>query len=92
VTGHAPWAFAGEDPWSCRLLAGPVRDFNVMVDRTRYRAAVVAHGPGRVDARFVVALATGRIGGEAVEEGDLAVLGGEVACGVPVLAVHLRPA
>jgi uncharacterized protein len=45
----APFAFPGEGTWDCRLLGGPVRDFNVMVDRalasaTLERVHVVAGG------------------------------------------------
>lgn len=35
-----PIAFAGETPVDCRLLDGPVRDFNVMVDRATTGATV----------------------------------------------------
>jgi hypothetical protein len=31
--GGAPFRFPGEMPFDCRLLGGPVRDFNLMVDR-----------------------------------------------------------
>jgi uncharacterized protein len=31
--GRAPFRFPGEVPFHCRLLGGPVRDFNLMVDR-----------------------------------------------------------
>lgn len=41
----APLAFAGEDAWDCALVAGPVRDFNVMVTRER-EAGVRRVGPG----------------------------------------------
>jgi environmental stress-induced protein Ves len=35
-----PYAFKGEWQTDCRLLGGPCRDFNVMVDRTRAQALV----------------------------------------------------
>jgi uncharacterized protein len=35
-----PFAFPGEAPCDCRLLGGPVRDFNVMVDRNLATASV----------------------------------------------------
>ena len=35
-------AFSGDWPTSCKLLGGPVRDFNVMVDRARASAVVQA--------------------------------------------------
>jgi acyl-CoA thioester hydrolase len=78
VSGHGPWAFAGEDVWQCRLLDGPVRDFNVMVDRAKWRAAVVPRSAGVLRGRFAVARSSGRIGGLPVDAGDLAVLTGEV--------------
>lgn len=90
--GHAPWAFAGEDAWECRLVDGPVRDFNVMVDRSRWRAAVVVRGPGPVRGRFAVALGAGRVGDQAVQAGDLAVLDGSVVADVAVFEVSLTPA
>lgn len=91
VTGRGPWAFAGEDRWDCRLLDGPVRDFNAMVDRSRWTVAVVPREPGWVDARFAVALEPGRIGGLEVQVGDLAVCEGAVYAEVPVYAVFLHP-
>jgi uncharacterized protein len=33
-----PFAFSGDDPAECRLLGGPIRDFNLMVDRSRLRS------------------------------------------------------
>jgi hypothetical protein len=57
-----PFAFAGETPWACRLLAGPVADLNVMVRRaTGLRAWVRpgAAGPLPAGARFVYALGAG---------------------------------
>ena len=38
--GAPPFAFPGEGVWDCRLLGGPVRDFNVMVDRALARASL----------------------------------------------------
>lgn len=35
-----PYAFKGEWQTDCRLLGGPCRDLNIMVDRTRARAKV----------------------------------------------------
>jgi len=40
VEPWAPWAFAGDEPVECSLLAGPCQDFNVMVRRDRFHAAV----------------------------------------------------
>ncbi len=58
---YQPIAFAGESTTFCTLLDGPVRDFNVMVDRRRFTASVrrlaqgVHHtlGPGAL--RFAIA-------------------------------------
>ena len=35
-----PFEFAGEDPVDCRLLGGPIRDFNLMVRRASHAAEV----------------------------------------------------
>ncbi|MCW5749506.1 MAG: HutD family protein [Alphaproteobacteria bacterium] len=43
----APFAFDGGVSTDCRLIAGPVRDFNLMVERTRHRAACAVIAPGR---------------------------------------------
>lgn len=42
-----PFAFDGGAKTECRLIAGPVRDFNLMVDRARYSANCAAIAPGR---------------------------------------------
>lgn len=50
---YQPFAFAGETKVDCRLVDGPIHDFNVMVDRATARAnvEVVALGaPRRLDA------------------------------------------
>lgn len=44
----APFAFAGEDPFHCRLVDGPVHDLNVMVARDGFRVEV-APADGWVD-------------------------------------------
>jgi hypothetical protein len=52
---YTPYAFRGEDPIECKLLDGPVRDFNVMLRRGRSRGEVIAvqHESVRVaPARF----------------------------------------
>lgn len=61
VTVGAPFAFHGEDPWTCALVDGPVLDFNVMVDRARFRAVVapIVLDPGEeilLPAGFALAL------------------------------------
>jgi environmental stress-induced protein Ves len=33
-----PFVFSGDEPAECRLLGGPIRDFNLMVDRSQLRA------------------------------------------------------
>lgn len=30
---HEPFSFSGDDPVDCQLIDGPIRDFNLMVDR-----------------------------------------------------------
>jgi environmental stress-induced protein Ves len=39
-SAYEPVTFAGDLPLSCQLVAGPVRDFNLMVARTRWVGAV----------------------------------------------------
>ena len=55
-----PYEFQGEWPLDCRLLGGPCRDFNIMVDRRRARAFVkvmsVIASPQRAFARCSAAL------------------------------------
>lgn len=41
-----PYRFSGDWQTRCRLLAGPVRDWNLMVRRGLYEAEVVVRGPG----------------------------------------------
>ena len=38
---YEPYAFSGDDEMSCSLVAGPVRDFNLMVRRGRAQGSVV---------------------------------------------------
>lgn len=64
---YEPVEFAGESSTDCTLLDGPVRDFNVMVDR-RHAAASVrrlehggAHRLGPDALRFVVAFGGGGV-------------------------------
>ena len=33
-----PFVFSGDEPAQCRLIAGPVRDFNLMIARAHWRA------------------------------------------------------
>jgi environmental stress-induced protein Ves len=89
LTPGRPFAFLGEDSWGCTLPSGPVRDFNVMTSRASTRAAVLVLGPGRVDATYALALASGRVGDTRVEAGELLVLDGPVASEVPVVAVTI---
>ena len=44
---HQPYAFSGDWDTDCTLIAGPCRDFNVIVDRQRARAEVrvISLGP-----------------------------------------------
>ena len=44
---YEPYAFSGDDAVACTLLAGPVRDFNLMLRRSRGRGGVtVMRGEG----------------------------------------------
>ena len=66
-----PFAFPGDAPTDCRLLAGPVVDFNVMTRRGRATAQVdIAEAPRPVDVpeRAVVLLVC--LAGTAALEGD----------------------
>ena len=44
-----PFVFSGDEPAQCRLIAGPVRDFNLMIARAHWRARthVLAVGAAR---------------------------------------------
>lgn len=99
----APFAFHGEDAWTCTLLEGPPRgpvlDFNVMVDRARLRATVVlVQAPQSVRADYVLAVDAGlEIGGETLGQHDLARLDpgtltpiGGVGRGLAVAVTRLR--
>lgn len=46
---HQPYAFSGDWDTDCTLIAGPCRDFNVIVDRQRARAEVrvISLGPAQ---------------------------------------------
>lgn len=87
----APFPFAGEDPWDCALVDGPVRDFNVMVDRRVHRASVEVAG-GAVDLGprgFVLALAPTRADDVALGRWDLLDGAGLVHLERPAVAVRL---
>jgi environmental stress-induced protein Ves len=59
-TPFEPYAFSGDDAIVCTLLAGPVRDFNLMLRRGRARghvAVVRDEGMRIAPARFVVCYA-----------------------------------
>ena len=79
-----PFDFAGDWHCRCRLIDGPIRDFNLMVDRTRLRAETrvlrLSEAPVEVDVasgRFLVYCAEGKLGaGEfTAEAGDTLNLG-----------------
>lgn len=84
-----PYCFHGEDAYTGALTDGPVHDFNVMVDRVRYAAAVTPVGPGIVAGTWLLARAAGRVGGVGVARWDLAELDGAVLSEVPGLLVTL---
>lgn len=83
----APFAFHGEDDWTCTLLGGPALDFNLMVDRAQLRAAMSLVGPGPLAGRFWLALAPGRVGGVEIDRFELAELEGTVLADGPGLLV-----
>ena len=69
ATVGSAWTFRGEERWSCRLVAGPVLDLNVMTDRAAVDADVTVHtleagASVRLDAPTVVAFV--------LEEGPIA--------------------
>jgi environmental stress-induced protein Ves len=71
-----PLSFPGDVPVSAALIAGPIRDFNVMSRRGRFAHRVLKHdlttGPAALpagDVRLIVSLGTGPLtfGGESVD-------------------------
>jgi len=77
---HEPFAFAGEDDWHCTLVDGPVRDFNVMVDRAVYTARVTRE-QGRIDL--------GARGFALLDGYDLLAGAGEVELDEPAIVVRI---
>ncbi|MFF1908093.1 HutD family protein [Kitasatospora sp. NPDC058218] len=80
-TPFRPFAFSGEADTGCRLLDGPVVDFNVMTRRGRTTAELaLATGPREVDVPaggtvLLVCLAGGAVVGDtALERYDAALL------------------
>lgn len=77
-----PVSFDGDAEIECRLLGGPVRDFNVITRRSRVRAEVaVARKDGEVGgpATLVyVVEGSSTVGGTRVEAGELARADGRV--------------
>ena len=102
----APFRFAGETPFVCRLLGGPVRDFNLMVDRALAEASLdgvrlaadEAHlvpGAGR---RWLYGQAgRAEVEGEPLAEEDLLEVDGDgplwvrAVTAARVLVISLRP-
>jgi environmental stress-induced protein Ves len=75
---HQSVTFAGEMPISCRLLGGPTRDLNLMVDRRAARfTAEIARGFRPVASADIVALVclegTLTIGSAHLQPGDAAI-------------------
>ena len=85
---HAPYAFAGEDLWQCRLVNGPIQDLNIMVHRSRYRAAIV-RSQTLATGQFLVALGAGTLEGLDVLPGDLVRLERPTPVTFLVADVHL---
>lgn len=84
-----PYSFHGEDAYVGALHDGPVHDFNVLVDRGVYAAAVAPAGPGRVCATWFLALGAGKVGGVPVERWDVVGIEGDVVSEVAGMAVSV---
>jgi uncharacterized protein len=88
-----PFAFAGEDGWSCTLYHGPVCDLNVMVDREVYAviAARVVDEDLELGVRgFAVALAPEvEVGGTMLGLGDVYEGSGRVSLAGAALQIEL---
>jgi environmental stress-induced protein Ves len=54
-----PFEFSGDWHCRCRLIDGPIRDFNLMVDRSRMKATTTLLQPG--DPATVVDIGPGRL-------------------------------
>ena len=96
-----PFDFAGDWHCRCRLIAGPIRDFNLMVDRSRVRAETLvlrlSDTPVEAeiaDGRIFVYCGEGevRAGGFAAQAGDTLNLrpGRHVIAGSGALALIMR--
>lgn len=70
-----PYAFSGNWSTNCRLLGGPCRDFNVMVDRERARASVTVVTAAAEPCTVPV---TGHTAAVYCVEGSVLVAGGEL--------------
>lgn len=87
-----PFAFLGEDSWHCRLVDGPVLDFNVMTDRRLRSAAVWRQESGWVGDGYFLSLEDGNVGGETVEALELLQVEGWLETTGPGVMVRVRPA
>lgn len=72
----APFTFDGGASTTCRLLRGPVRDLNVMVDRSRARATVevIENGTVRIPSQSALVYcldASARVEPHALAKGEL---------------------
>ncbi len=76
---YRPFGFSGDWHCRCRLIGGPIRDFNLMIDRSRMTAETSVLEPGdasveldAADGRLLVYCAEGRIsaGGFSAAAGD----------------------
>ena len=79
-----PFDFSGDWHCRCRLIDGPIRDFNLMVDRSRAKADTRVLGPGQAsieadipDGRLLIYCGVGQVsaGGFSAEAGDTLSLG-----------------
>ncbi len=97
----APFDFSGDWHCRCRLIDGPIRDFNLMVDCRRARAETevfrLAGSPIEchvADGRILIYCGEGRLtaGGFSAEAGDTLILGpgGHTIAGEGALALVMR--
>lgn len=79
-----PFSFSGDWHCRCRLIGGPIRDFNLMVDRSRMKAETRVQRPGdparEIDVgpgRLLIYCGVGEVaaGGFTAEAGDTLSLG-----------------
>ncbi len=88
-----PFAFRGEDRYECRLLGGPVRDFNLMTARASWRADVQRTSSAVLSpGDFAFALTHGTtVGTASLGRHDLCRVDVPARLAGPALVVALKP-